>query len=37
MMIEHVPSLGNWKTAWDHIYFRGFLGTKMVALFIWQG
>jgi myo-inositol-1-phosphate synthase len=35
--IEYVPSLGNWKTAWDHIHFRGFLGTKMTAQFIWQG
>ncbi len=35
--IEYVPSLGNWKTAWDHIHFRGFLGTKMSAQFIWQG
>ena len=35
--IEYVPSLGNWKTAWDHIHFRGFMGTKMSAQFIWQG
>jgi myo-inositol-1-phosphate synthase len=35
--IEYVESLGNWKTAWDHIHFRGFLGTKMSAQFIWQG
>lgn len=35
--IEHVPSLGDWKTAWDHIHFRGFLGTKMSLQFIWQG
>ena len=35
--IEYVPSLGNWKTAWDYIHFRGFLGTKMVAQFIWEG
>lgn len=35
--IEYVPSLGNWKTAWDHIHFRGFLGTKMTAQFVWQG
>src|SRR5947209_3045324 len=32
-----VPSLGNWKTAWDFIHFRGFLGTKMSVQFIWQG
>jgi len=35
--IEYVPSLGNWKTAWDFIHFRGFLGTKMSVQFIWQG
>ena len=35
--IEYVPSLGNWKTAWDFIHFRGFLGTKMSVHFIWQG
>jgi len=35
--IEYVPSLGNWKTAWDYIHFRGFLGTKMSAQFIWEG
>jgi myo-inositol-1-phosphate synthase len=35
--IEYVPSMGNWKTAWDHIHFQGFLGTKMTAQFIWQG
>jgi myo-inositol-1-phosphate synthase len=35
--IEYVPSLGNWKTAWDFIHFKGFLGTKMSMQFIWQG
>jgi myo-inositol-1-phosphate synthase len=35
--IEYVPSLGNWKTAWDYVHFRGFLGTKMSVQFIWQG
>jgi myo-inositol-1-phosphate synthase len=35
--IEYVPSLGNWKTAWDYIHFRGFLGTKMSVQFIWEG
>ena len=24
--IEYIRSLGDWKTAWDHIHFRGFLG-----------
>jgi myo-inositol-1-phosphate synthase len=35
--IEYVPSLDDWKTAWDFIHFEGFLGTKMVLQFIWQG
>jgi len=35
--IENIASLGEWKTAWDHIHFRGFLGTPMVMQFIWQG
>ena len=35
--IEYIESLGDWKTAWDHIHFRGFLGTPMTLQFIWQG
>lgn len=35
--IEYIQSLGDWKTAWDHIHFRGFLGTPMVMTFTWQG
>ncbi|MCS7270256.1 MAG: inositol-3-phosphate synthase, partial [Gemmataceae bacterium] len=35
--IEYVESLDDWKTAWDHIHFEGFLGTKMTLQFIWQG
>jgi myo-inositol-1-phosphate synthase len=35
--IENIESLGDWKTAWDHIHFRGFLGTPMVLQFTWQG
>ncbi|WP_425336785.1 ThuA domain-containing protein [Streptomyces profundus] len=35
--IDHVPALGDWKTAWDHIAFDGFLGTRMVLQTIWQG
>ena len=35
--IEYIRSLGDWKTAWDHIHFRGFLGTPMTFQFIWQG
>lgn len=35
--IEYIQSLGDWKTAWDHIHFRGFLGTPMALQFTWQG
>ena len=35
--IEFIESLGDWKTAWDHIHFAGFLGTPMTFQFIWQG
>ena len=35
--IEYVESLDDWKTAWNHIHFKGFLGTKMTLQFIWQG
>jgi len=35
--IDYVPSLHEWKTAWDFIHFQGFLGTPMVMQFIWQG
>lgn len=35
--IEYIESLGDWKTAWDHIHFTGFLGTPMTLQFIWQG
>jgi myo-inositol-1-phosphate synthase len=35
--IEYIQSLDDWKTAWDHIHFRGFLNTKMTLQFIWQG
>ena len=35
--IEYIQSLGDWKTAWDHIHFRGFLGTPMTLQFTWQG
>jgi myo-inositol-1-phosphate synthase len=35
--IEYIESLDDWKTAWDHIHFRGFLGTKMIVQVIWQG
>ncbi|MFG3258569.1 inositol-3-phosphate synthase [Streptomyces sp. NPDC048172] len=35
--IDDVPALGDWKTAWDHIAFDGFLGSRMVLQTIWQG
>lgn len=35
--IDYLPDLGQWKTAWDHIRFRGFLGVAMVMQFVWQG
>ena len=35
--IDHVADLGDWKTAWDHVTFAGFLGTRMTLQFTWQG
>ncbi|MET7695069.1 inositol-3-phosphate synthase [Streptomyces sp. NPDC005483] len=35
--IDDVPALGDWKTAWDHIAFDGFLGTRMILQTTWQG
>lgn len=35
--IDYVPSLGDRKTAWDFIHFKGFLNTKMNLQFTWQG
>jgi len=35
--INLVPSLGDWKTAWDLIHFQGFLDVKMTMQFTWQG
>jgi len=35
--IDYVPDLGEWKTAWDHISFEGFLGTRMRMQFTWEG
>lgn len=35
--IDNVTDLGDWKTAWDHITFSGFLGTRMTMQFTWQG
>ncbi|MDT0414840.1 inositol-3-phosphate synthase [Streptomyces evansiae] len=35
--IDDVPAMGDFKTAWDHIAFDGFLGTRMILQTIWQG
>jgi myo-inositol-1-phosphate synthase len=35
--IDYVPDLGDWKTAWDHVSFAGFLGVRMSLQFTWQG
>ncbi len=35
--IDYVPSLHDWKVAWDFVHFRGFLGVKMHMQFVWQG
>lgn len=35
--IDNVPDFGDWKTAWDHIGFTGFLGTRMTLQFTWAG
>lgn len=35
--IDYVPSLSDWKQAYDFIHFQGFLGTRMQMHFLWQG
>jgi myo-inositol-1-phosphate synthase len=35
--MENVRDLGEWKTAWDHIVFEGFLGVRMRMQFTWEG
>jgi myo-inositol-1-phosphate synthase len=35
--IEYIESLRDWKTAWDHVHFTGFLGVPMTMQFTWQG
>jgi myo-inositol-1-phosphate synthase len=35
--IDYVPDLGEWKTAWDHVGFEGFLGVRMSLQLTWQG
>jgi len=35
--IDRVADMGEWKTAWDHVTFEGFLGVRMTMQFTWQG
>lgn len=35
--IDYVDPMGDWKTAWDHVLFSGFLGVRMTLQFTWQG
>lgn len=35
--IDFVPSLHDWKTAWDFVHFEGFLGARMSMQITWQG
>ena len=35
--IDFVPSLRDWKTAWDFVHFEGFLGARMQLQFTWSG
>jgi myo-inositol-1-phosphate synthase len=35
--IDYVPSLDDWKVAWDYIHFEGFMGARMSMQFTWQG
>jgi myo-inositol-1-phosphate synthase len=35
--IDYVPPLGDWKIAWDHVLFEGFLGTRMTLQILWHG
>ena len=35
--IDYVPSLRDWKTAFDFVHFEGFLGARMSLQFTWQG
>ena len=35
--IDFVPSLKDWKTAWDFVHFEGFLGARMSLQLTWSG
>ncbi len=34
---RYLSPLGDWKMAWDHILFEGFLGTRMTLELSWHG
>jgi myo-inositol-1-phosphate synthase len=34
--IDYVPSIGDWKTAWDNVHFQGFLGAQGTMQFTWK-
>ncbi|MBI3722580.1 inositol-3-phosphate synthase [bacterium] len=34
--IDYVPSIGDWKTAWDHVHFEGFLGMRGTLQLTWR-
>lgn len=35
--IDYVPSLDDWKQAYDFVHFEGFLGARMQLHLLWQG
>jgi myo-inositol-1-phosphate synthase len=35
--IDYLEDMGQWKTAWNHISFEGFMGTSMKMQFTWEG
>jgi myo-inositol-1-phosphate synthase len=35
--IDYVEPLGDWKVAWDHVLFEGFLGARMTLQVLWHG
>ena len=37
VQVANVRDFGEWKTAWDHIGFEGFLGVRMRMQFTWEG
>ncbi len=37
VIIQNVRDMGEWKTAWDHVSFEGFMGARMRMQFVWEG